>query len=134
MAKYVETFGSGARPNGILKTFIKRVAKTYADLGGTVVAGSDTPALPGIFPGMSLHRELELFAEAGFSPLEALQAATNTAAKSIEFEKIGLIQKGYLANLVILDDNPLEDISNTQKIARIIKGGKLYSQSEILAE
>lgn len=118
---------------GFLNTFIKRVAKTYADLGGTVVAGSDTPALPGIFPGMSLHRELELFVEAGFTPLEALQAATNKAAESIELETIGLLKKGYIANLVILDGNPLENISNTQKIAHIIKGGKLYNQSDIVA-
>ncbi len=118
---------------GFLNTFIKRVAKTYADLGGTVVAGSDTPALPGIFPGMSLHRELELFLEAGFTHLEALQAATNKAAESIALKGVGSVEKGYVANLVILDDNPLENISNTQKIARIIKGGKLYRQSDILS-
>src|SRR5699024_8181980 len=58
---------------GLLNTFIKTVAKTYADLGGTVVAGTDTPALPGVFPGMALHRELELFVEAGFTSLQALQ-------------------------------------------------------------
>src|SRR5699024_11717626 len=51
---------------GFLNTFTQVLAKIYADVGGIVVAGSDTPALPGIFPGMSLHRELELFVEAGF--------------------------------------------------------------------
>ena len=118
---------------GLLNEFVKTVAKTYADLGGTVVAGSDTPAIPGIFPGMSLHRELELFVEAGFSPLSALQAATIRAAESIDLHQIGLIQKSRLANLVILDKNPLEDISNTQSIAYIVKGGKIYTQDEILA-
>lgn len=118
---------------GLLNAFVKTVAKTYADLGGTVVAGSDTPAIPGIFPGMSLHRELELFVEAGFSPLEALQAATVRAAASIELNEIGLIENGRIANLVILEDNPLADISHTQNIAYIIKGGQVYSQDEILA-
>ena len=117
---------------GLLNEFVKTVAKTYADLGGTVVAGSDTPAIPGIFPGMSLHRELELFVEAGFSPLSALQVATIRAAESIDLHQIGLIQKSRLANLVILDKNPLEDISNTQSIAYIVKGGKIYTQDEIL--
>lgn len=117
---------------GLLNTFVKMVAKTYADLGGTVVAGSDTPAIPGIFPGMSLHRELELFVEAGFSPLAALQAATVKAAESIELHEIGLIKKDCLANLVLLDKNPLDDISNTQSIAYIVKGGKIYTQDEIL--
>ena len=118
---------------GLLNKFVKIVASTYADLGGTVVAGSDTPAIPGIFPGMSLHRELELFVEAGFSPLSALQVATIRAAESIDLHQIGLIQKSRLANLVILDKNPLEDISNTQSIAYIVKGGKIYTQDEILA-
>lgn len=117
---------------GLLNTFVKIVASTYAELGGTVVAGSDTPAIPGIFPGMSLHRELELFVESGFTPLEALQAATVKAAESIGLHDIGLIETGRLANLVLLNENPLEDISNTQKIAYIVKGGKIYSQDEIL--
>lgn len=119
---------------GFLNTFVKVVAKTYADLGGTVVAGSDTPALPGIFPGMSLHRELELFVEAGFTLLQALQAATVEAARSIHLDTIGWIKEGYVANLVILHDNPLEHISHTQQIDQIVKGGKLYDQNEILEQ
>jgi len=118
---------------GFLNTFVKTVAKTYADLGGTVVAGSDTPALPGIFPGMSLHRELELFVEAGFTPLQALQAATIKAARSIHLDTIGLIKENYVANVVILDENPLENISHTQSITHILKGGRVYQQEECLA-
>src|SRR5699024_11614990 len=101
---------------GFLNTFTQVLAKIYADVGGIVVAGSDTPALPGIFPGMSLHRELELFVEAGFTPLQALQAATIKAARSIHLDTIGLIKENYVANVVILDENPLENISHTQSI------------------
>lgn len=119
---------------GFLNRFIQVLAKIYADLGGIVVAGSDTPALPGIFPGMSLHRELELFVEAGFTPLQALQAATNRAAASIELNHIGLIEKGYIANLLILEKNPLENIRHTQDIAFIVKGGRLYRQKDIIAQ
>src|SRR5690625_4864532 len=118
---------------GFLNTFIKTVAKTYADLGGTVVVGTDTPALPGIFPGMALHRELELFVEAGFSTLQALQAATMTAAQSIHLNSIGVIQEDYTAHLVILEKNPLENISNTQSITHVVKGGKIYQQEECIA-
>jgi len=118
---------------GFLNTFIKTVAKTYADLGGTVVAGTDTPALPGIFPGMSLHRELELFVEAGFTPIQALQAATVEAARSIHLNTIGIIKEGYLANLVILDKNPLENISHTQSINHVVNGGRVYRQEECFA-
>lgn len=119
---------------GFLNAFTKKVAKTYADLGGTVVAGTDTPALPGIFPGMALHRELELFVEIGFTPLQALQAATITAARSINLNNTGIIAEGNVANILVLGKNPLENISHTQSIDHIIKGGKWYSQNECLSE
>ena len=117
---------------GFMNSFTKIVAKTYADLGGTVVAGTDTPAIVGIYPGMALHRELELFVEIGFTQLQALQAATIHAAQAIHIEDIGLIKEGYIANLILLHENPLEKISNTQQIYRVVKGGKLYSQEECL--
>lgn len=110
----------------------KVIAKTYYDMGGTVVAGSDTPALLYTYPGMALHRELELFVEIGFSELEALQAATVNAAKSINLTDIGTIQDGKMADLVILNNNPLENIQHTQAIEFIVKGGRVYSQEEIL--
>lgn len=114
-------------------TFTKLVAKTYYDLGGTVVAGTDTPALLYTFPGMALHRELELFNEViGMSEMETLQAATIHAAQSINLDNIGAIKEGYIADLIVLDKNPLEAIQHTKNIHRIIKGGKVYSQEEIL--
>ncbi|WHT49333.1 amidohydrolase family protein [Sporosarcina thermotolerans] len=118
---------------GKLTKFTKIIAKTYYDLGGTVVAGTDTPALLYTFPGMALHRELEIFNEIGFTELESLQAATIHAAQSINLENIGVIKEGYIADLVILSENPLKAIRHTTDIHRIIKGGKLYSQDEILA-
>ena len=116
----------------IINNLTKMVAKTYYDLGGTVVAGTDTPALLYTYPGMALHRELEIFVEIGFSELEALQAATVNAAKSINLEDIGTIKEGKIADLVILHNNPLEDIKNTKDISLIVKGGKVYTQEELL--
>ncbi|WOV86494.1 amidohydrolase family protein [Sporosarcina oncorhynchi] len=113
-------------------TFTKLVAKTYFELGGTVVAGTDTPALLYTFPGMALHRELELFNEIGMTEMETLQAATIHAARSINLQNIGAIKEGYIADLVVLNENPLEAIQHTKEIQCIIKGGKLYSQEEIL--
>lgn len=114
-------------------TFTKLVTKTYFDLGGTVVPGTDTPALLYTFPGMALHRELELFTEIGLSEMETLQAATIRAAQSINLKDIGVIKEGYIADLVVLNVNPLEMIRHTKEIHRIIKGGKVYTQEEILA-
>ena len=111
----------------------KAIAKTYYDMGGTVVAGTDTPGLLYTFPGMVLHRELEIFVEIGFTELDALKAATINAAKSINLDGIGVIKEGYMADLVILNENPLENIKHTQDIHTIVKGGKVYTQEEILS-
>lgn len=116
----------------ISNQIIKEVTKTYFDLGGTVVAGTDTPALVWTWPGMALHRELELFVEIGFTELEALQAATIRAAESINLHDIGSIREGNIADIVVLTKNPLEEISNTKEISKIIKGGKIFSQQEVL--
>lgn len=118
--------------NAVINNLTKAIAKTYYDMGGTVVAGTDTPALLYTYPGMALHRELELFVEIGFTEIEALQAATVNAAKSINLEDIGTIQEGKIADLVILNKNPIENIKHTQEIDFIIKGGKVYTQDEIL--
>lgn len=113
-------------------TFTKVVTKTYFQLGGTVVPGTDTPALIYTFPGMALHRELELFNEIGMTEMETLQAATIHAAQSINLENIGAIKEGYIADLLMLNENPLKAIKHTKNIHRVIKGGKVYSQEEIL--
>ena len=111
----------------------KAIAKIYYDMGGTVVAGTDTPGLLYTYPGMVLHRELEIFVEIGFTELEALQAATVNAAKSINLDGIGVIKEGYIADLVILNNNPLENIKHTKDIHTIVKGGKAYTQEEVLS-
>jgi len=91
---------------------------TGTDLGGAFV-----------FPGFSLHHELELFVQAGFSPMEALQAATRNPADFLgELNSQGTIEKGKLANLVLLDRNPLADIRNTQSIAAVVLNVKYLSR------
>ncbi|RLQ92276.1 amidohydrolase family protein [Falsibacillus albus] len=110
----------------------KAIAKTYFELGGTVVAGTDTPAGVWTFPGMALHRELELFVKAGFPEMDALRAATIIAAESLHEDTRGVIQKGAIADILVLNSDPIEDIKNTKNIDWIIKGGKVYSQEKIL--
>ncbi|MFD2043729.1 amidohydrolase family protein [Ornithinibacillus salinisoli] len=121
------------RSTAVVNNLTKAIAKTYYDMGGTVVAGTDTPALLYTYPGMALHRELEIFVEIGFTEIEALQAATVNAAKSINLDDIGTIQEGKMADLVILNKNPLENIKHTQEIDFVVKGGKAYNQEEILS-
>ncbi|MCG3420074.1 amidohydrolase family protein [Oceanobacillus jordanicus] len=119
--------------NAVVNNLTKAIAKTYYDMGGTVVAGTDTPALLYTYPGMALHRELEIFVEIGFTEVEAIQAATVNAAKSINLDDIGTIQEGKIADLVILNKNPLDNIKHTKEIDLVMKGGKAYTQVEILS-
>ena len=76
------------------------------------LAGTDTPAGIDVIPGISLHLELERFVVAGFTPLEALQTATLNPAMFYEDGDYGSVQPGRVADLVLLDANPLSDIRN----------------------
>jgi imidazolonepropionase-like amidohydrolase len=99
--------------------------------GVEFLAGTDTPN-PYCFPGFSLHDELALFVEAGLSPLDALQTATRNPAKFLDREKdLGTVEKGKLADLVLLDADPLKDIQNTKKIASVIVSGKLLTRETL---
>ena len=87
-----------------------------------------------VFPGFSLHDELELMVKTGFSPLQALQAATfNPALFMAKLDEYGVVEKGRVADLVLLDGNPVEDIRNTRKIAAVVVRGKYYSQGDLLS-
>ena len=83
-------------------------------------------------PGISLHDELELLLEAGLTPVQALQAATVNAARSLNVaDKLGTIEKGKIADLALLDANPLADIANTRKIRAVVIGGKLIEKTAL---
>ncbi len=89
--------------------------------GVEFLAGTDTPAGVHIFPGSSLHEELQRFVAAGFTPLEALQTATLNPARFFGMEaQLGTIEEGKLADMVLLAANPLEGISNTQKMQAVL--------------
>ena len=80
-----------------------------------------------VFYGSSLHWELEYFVQAGIQPIDALRLATKEAAAAVGAqENLGTLALGKLADIVLLDANPLEDIRDTQKIWRVIKGGWVF--------
>ena len=77
--------------------------------------------------GLASHWEMWSFARGGMSPLQALSTATTEPARHLGFDKdIGTLEEGKLADLVILSDNPLEDIRNTDKVEHVMLGGRLY--------
>src|SRR5262249_21242017 len=100
--------------------------------GVPFLAGTDTPPGVYIFPGFSLHEELERFVAAGFTPLEALQTATLNPAQFFALEnRLGTIEQGKLADLVLLRANPLEDVRNTREIAAVIARGRYFSGEDL---
>jgi imidazolonepropionase-like amidohydrolase len=100
--------------------------------GVPFLAGTDTPPGVYVFPGFSLHEELQRFVAAGFTPLEALQTATLNPARFFRMEDyFGTIEKGKLADLVFLDANPLEDIRNTQKVSGVVLNGQFLSKADL---
>jgi imidazolonepropionase-like amidohydrolase len=105
--------------------------------GVGILAGTDD-SNPYVFPGFSLHDELTLLVQAGLTPMEALQTATYNPAKFLGLSaSLGTIEKGKLADLMLLDANPLESISNTRKIAAVIVNGRYLpreSLDKILAD
>ena len=101
--------------------------------GVKFMLGTDIPG-PYSYTGFTVHDELALFVQAGFTPLEALQTATINPAKFLGLEKsLGTVEKGKTADLVLLDANPLENIANTKKISAVVVGGR-YLPKEKLQE
>jgi len=99
--------------------------------GVMLVTGTDS-GNPTLFHGPALHRELQLWIEAGIPPAVALQAATYNGAQLLRAsDRMGLIKKGYEADLLLVDGNPLKDISVTERISMVMLKGERISRSEL---
>jgi len=129
------TQGYGDDNLAVRKRFLEKeleVVHLLHKKGVPFLAGTDTPPGVYIFPGFSLHEELQRFVAAGFTPLEALQTATINPAEFFGIaDRLGSIESGKLADLVLLRANPLADIANTQKIAAVIANGRYFSANDL---
>jgi imidazolonepropionase-like amidohydrolase len=135
--KFTEEIETGFNTDSVetRKKFVEKeleVVQMLHKAGVPFLAGTDTPPGVYIFPGYSLHEELQRFVAAGFTPLEALQTATLNPAIFFQMEdRIGSVEKGRYADLVFLDANPLEDIRNTQKVSGVIFNGKFFNKADL---
>jgi len=99
-----------------------RIVKALHDAGVPIVAGTDEGV-----PGHSVHREIELYVEAGLTPMEALQAATIVPARAMKMDaEVGTIERGKRADLVVLNANPLDGIRNIRSVRWTIRDGRVY--------
>lgn len=105
--------------------------------GAGLLLGSDSPQIFNV-PGFAIHRELEFLVQAGLTPFEALQTGTVNAARYFAAgDQFGTVETGMLADLLLLDANPLQDISNSQRIHGVVVNGRWLSRrriASILAE
>jgi len=105
----------------VLDVFLKIIGALHK-AGVPIVAGSDVGV-----PAHTLHRELELYVKAGLTPLEAIQAATIVPARVMKLDaEVGSIEPGKRADLVVLDANPLDNISNIRKLRFVVTQGRLF--------
>ncbi|MGE0581342.1 MAG: amidohydrolase family protein [Steroidobacteraceae bacterium] len=107
-----------------------RLTHTLQRAGVVLVLGTDS-GVPGLLHGFSTHRELQLLVQAGLSPYEALQAGTRNAAAVAGARDWGAIERGRRADLLLLRDNPLERIGNTQHIEGVMKRGRWLDRADL---
>lgn len=111
----------------------KPLIARYKRAGIPLLAGTDaSPTFRENTPGFSLHEELALLVEGGLTPLEALQTATLNPAKYLDgADSLGTVAAGKLADLVLLDRNPLEDIRNTTRIRAVVADGRYFDRAAL---
>lgn len=111
---------------------VERFVKHLYDAGVTLLVGTDTPN-PWVAPGISFHREMELYVRAGIPPSAVLRMATLEGAKALGLDaEIGTVAVGKRADLVLLTANPMADITNSRRIESVMVGGTLHRPQELL--
>jgi imidazolonepropionase-like amidohydrolase len=107
----------------------KRMTKALHDAGARILLGTDTGVT-----GFALHQELRIFVDAGLTPYEAIKAGTHDAAECLgELDEFGTISPGLRADLILIEDNPLEDVGNAAKRIGVMARGCWFPQSELQA-
>ena len=126
----LETMGAPApKADQSAATFraMEATVRVLHQAGVPLVAGTDQAV-----PGFSLDREIELHVQAGFTPMEAIQSATVVAAQAMGMEKeSGTIEAGKRADVILVDGNPLENISDIRKVSAVFAAGKMYQPAAL---
>jgi imidazolonepropionase-like amidohydrolase len=109
---------------------LSKLVKGLRDAGVRLLAGTDTP-VPAVVPGFSLHDELRELVTAGLTPYEALRTATANPPEFLRTDKFGTVAVGKAADLILVDDNPLKDVSNASRRTGVMTRGRWYGEDEL---
>jgi imidazolonepropionase-like amidohydrolase len=124
---------AGAQPPETQLAMLLRNLRAVRDAGITIAMGTDAGNI-GTLPGPSIYREFAQMARAGLSPAEILASATINGARLLgRADELGTIARGRHGDLVLLDADPLADAANLARIATVVKGGRAFRQSELVA-
>lgn len=110
---------------------IQEFIRKFVNAGGKIIAGTDAGSVASL-PGIGVHRNLQLLVDAGLTPAQSLTAATKNFSEYVGLgwqNKLGTLEKGKLADLIILDANPLDNIDNTEKISLVMKDGLVVDRT-----
>lgn len=131
---YVRRTGSLQRRQEFLAHFVRALDRA----GVPIVAGTDAPSIPGMFPGLSVHEDLSALTAAGLSPYRALSAATRTAGEFIRTtvpgaQMFGVVAPGAKADLILSESNPLADLAVLRDPAGVMRQGRWFTRGELQA-
>ena len=102
--------------------------RRFSEAGGKILAATDAGCCAQIVPGLSLHYEMQMLTDMGISPMKAIQGATLWSAEVIGQQKdLGSIEPGKLADITVIEGNPLADIGATKNVRMVIKGGEVMN-------
>ncbi|MCK5351948.1 PD40 domain-containing protein [bacterium] len=131
-----ETVFSDLKPAAVLKSYTELLVsvKEAHSMGVRLLAGTDA-LNPNIFYGHAVHMELRHLAQAGISPIDILRTATIEAAEMVGAQDVlGSLTPEKIADIVLLNENPLDDIKNTMDIWRVVQGGRIFASNPEVEE
>ncbi|HSE38562.1 MAG TPA: amidohydrolase family protein, partial [Blastocatellia bacterium] len=109
---------------------LSKLVKGLRDAGVRLLAGTDTP-VPSVVPGFSLHDELREMVSAGLTPYEALRTATANPAEFLRTDKFGTVSVGKTADLILVEGDPLKDVTNASRRAGVMTRGRWFTEEEL---
>ncbi len=124
-------FGVGSRTGTRVIELRRKMLRGLRDAGAKIALGTDSPQVFSV-PGFSLHREIQVMSETGFTPFEIMQSGTRNVAEYFgTLSESGTVEQGKRADLILLDGNPLSDLANLQRRSGVMVNGRWITEREI---